>query len=111
MSVCRFTPAASRDIEAIIDYVADVSSFEAAERLLAKINQKCANLAQFPGMGRQRNELAPSSRSFPVDDYLIFYRQIDQDVEILRVVSGYQDLSALFADDKNLAIAVAMTLC
>ncbi|WP_375506307.1 type II toxin-antitoxin system RelE/ParE family toxin [uncultured Nostoc sp.] len=44
------------------------------ERLLKKINEKCSNLANFPNMGRKRNELLPLLRSFAVDDYLIFYR-------------------------------------
>lgn len=47
-------------------------------------------------MGRRRDELLPSLRSFPVDDYLIFYRPIAGGIEILRVVSGYRDLNALF---------------
>lgn len=98
-NVCRFTAAASRDIENIIDYIADNSSFDAAERLLKKINQKCSNLANFPNMGRRRDELSPSLRSLPVDDYLIFYRPIADGIEILRVVSGYRDLDALFDED------------
>jgi toxin ParE1/3/4 len=32
MNLCRFTPTASRDIEAIMDYLAEVSSFESAEK-------------------------------------------------------------------------------
>ncbi|WGV26632.1 type II toxin-antitoxin system RelE/ParE family toxin [Halotia branconii] len=47
-------------------------------------------------MGRRRDELAPNLRSFSVNDYLIFYRTIEEGVEILRVVSGYQDLEGLF---------------
>jgi toxin ParE1/3/4 len=37
-------------------------------------------------------------RGLPIENYLILYIPGDQDVEILRVVSGYQDLSALFDD-------------
>ncbi|QFS45886.1 type II toxin-antitoxin system RelE/ParE family toxin [Nostoc sphaeroides] len=95
-NICRFTVTASRDIEAIIDYIADNSSFNAAESLLSKINNKCERLAKFPAMGRRRDELAPNLRSFPVNDYLIFYRPFEEGVEILRVVSGYQDLEGLF---------------
>jgi toxin ParE1/3/4 len=36
--VCRFTVPASRDIEGIIDYIADVQSLDAADRLLDTIN-------------------------------------------------------------------------
>lgn len=79
-NICRFTAPASRDIESIIDYVADNSGFDAAESLLKKINQKCSNLTNFPNMGRRRDELSPLLRSFPVDDYLIFYRQIEDGI-------------------------------
>ncbi|KAF3885160.1 MULTISPECIES: type II toxin-antitoxin system RelE/ParE family toxin [Nostocales] len=95
-NICRFTVPASRDIENIIDYIADSSSLDAADRFLIKINQKCKTLANFPNMGRRRDELLPSLRSFPVDDYIIFYRPIEGGIEILRVVSGYRDLNALF---------------
>jgi toxin ParE1/3/4 len=105
-NICRFTAPASRDMESIIDYVADNSSFDAAERLLKKINEKCNNLANFPNMGRKRNELLPLLRSFPVDDYLIFYRAMSPTgyayaggIEILRIVSGYRNLDALFDEE------------
>ena len=98
-NICKFTVPASRDIESIIDYTADNSSFDAAESLLSKINSKCARLAKFPGMGRRRDELAVNVRSFPVNDYLIFYRPIEEGIEILRVISGYQDLEGLFLTD------------
>ncbi len=95
--ICRFTVPASRDIESIIDYVADNSSFDVAERLLNKINDQCKRLASFPSMGRKRDELAPNVRSFPIDNYLIFYCAIEEGIEVLRVVSGYRDLQDLFS--------------
>ena len=33
-----------------------------------------------------------------VDRYLIFYISIGEDIEILRIVNGYRDVSALFSD-------------
>ncbi|MFN5969167.1 MAG: type II toxin-antitoxin system RelE/ParE family toxin [Microcystis sp.] len=36
----------------------------------------------------------------PLDGYIIFYRVIDDTVEILRIVSGRQDLEALFSEIK-----------
>ena len=100
--ICRVTAPASRDIEAIMDYVAANSSFDAAERLLDKIEDKCKKLISFPSMGQKRDQLALNVRSFPVDSYLIFYREIADGVEILRVVSGYRDLKNLFFEqDEN----------
>jgi toxin ParE1/3/4 len=98
--ICRFTVPASRDLEAIIDYVAEQSSVDRSEAFLNKVNKKCQRLVQFPEMGRRRDELAAGVRSLPVESYLIFYRSIEEGVEILRVVSGYQDLETLFEENK-----------
>jgi toxin ParE1/3/4 len=69
--VCKFTLPASRDIEAIMDYVADNSNFDTAERLLDTINDKCKQLAAFPGMGQKHDEMAPNVRSFPIYDGVV----------------------------------------
>jgi toxin ParE1/3/4 len=65
---------------------------------LNKLDAKFVKIAQFPNLGRQRDEILPGLRSLPMDNYLILYMAIGQDVEIFRVVSGYRDLSALFTD-------------
>ena len=52
-------------------------------------------------MGKKRDELLPYLRSFPVENYLIFYRPIEEGIEVLRVVSGYRDLKRLFDDEEE----------
>lgn len=69
--------------------------------MLRKVNQKCQRLTKFPGLGRKRDELSAGVRSISVDSYLIFYRSVEDGVEILRIVSGYRDLDALFEDDER----------
>ena len=64
-----------------------------------KIQQACKKLAKFPNLGRRRDELIPRLRSFPVEDYLIFYFPLENGIEIARVVSGYRDLDAMFDVD------------
>ncbi len=96
--VCRITPLASRDIEAIADYLATQSSLDRAEQFLNGIDSTLQRIAQFPQIGRKRDELYPGLRSLPYEKYLIFYRLLNDDIEVLRVVSGYQDLTALFDD-------------
>ena len=98
--ICRFSVPASRDLEAIIDYIAGQNSVDRSEAFLKKVNEKCLRLVKFPGMGRRRDELAAGVRSLPVESYLIFYRAIEEGVEILRVISGYQDLEALFEENE-----------
>ena len=37
-------------------------------------------------------------RSFPVENYVAFYRIRNEVVEIVRIIHGARDLSAIFAD-------------
>ena len=101
------TEPAIQDIEQIADYIARQSGLNqadseallrSADRFLNKLDAKFVKIAQFPNLGRQRDEILPGLRSLPMDNYLILYMAIGQDVEIFRVVSGYRDLSALFTD-------------
>ena len=94
----RLTQPAIRDIEKIADYMARQSGFDRADNFLSKLDEKFVRISQFPNLGRQRNEILPSLRSLPIDSYLILYIPTGQDIEILRVVSGYQDLLNLFKD-------------
>jgi len=98
---CQFTIPASRDIERIMDAIADYGNFDLAERFLTNLNAKCATLAQFPGMGRRRDELGSGLRSFPLDRYLIFYCELEGGIEITRVISGYQDIEGLFSENDH----------
>lgn len=88
-------PLARADLLDIWNYVADDSPAK-ADRLLDTINTQCQTLARFPKMGRQRNELGASLRSFPVDNYVIFYREVAKGIEIIRVLHGARDIKGIF---------------
>ncbi len=47
-------------------------------------------------MGRARDDLRPGLRSFPVAQYVILYVIQDEDVEIVRVFHGRQDIDRHF---------------
>ena len=97
----RLTQPAIRDIEEIADYIASQHGLEQGERWLSKLNAKFSSITQFPKMGRQRDEILPGLRSLSVDSYLIFYTISQSGVDILRVVSGYRNLTALFDDSEQ----------
>lgn len=46
-----------------------------------------------PGLGRQESKLAPNLRSFPLGNYLIFYRPIEDGIAVVRVLHGARDIS------------------
>ncbi|WP_081593685.1 type II toxin-antitoxin system RelE/ParE family toxin [Anabaena sp. PCC 7938] len=55
-------------------------------------------LANFPNMGRSYANVKADLRGVLLDSYIIFYRVIDNGIEIVRVVSGYRNLESLFAE-------------
>jgi len=86
---------AKADILEIWEYIAK-DSLRAADRFVDRLDQAFERLAEFPGLGRMRDELGPSLRSFPIGNYLIVYRPVKDGIEIARVLSGYRDIEALF---------------
>jgi toxin ParE1/3/4 len=97
----RLSEPALRDIETIADYIARQSGLTQSEHFLDKLDEKLAKIAKFPRLGRQRNEILPGLRSLPIDSYLILYMPFLEDIDIVRVVSGYIDLSALFINSND----------
>ena len=95
MPVVLKRPEAERDLLDIWLYIAD-DNLENADHFLDKLEQQCQSLARQPLMGQSQEELAPGLRSFPVGNYLIFYRPIDNGIDVIRVLHGGRYLSALF---------------
>lgn len=76
-------------------------NFGAAERFLRSVHQKIELLAENPKLGRRRDELAAGIRSFPLGQYLVFYRADEVSITIVRVLSGYRDLGPLVGDQND----------
>jgi toxin ParE1/3/4 len=97
----RLTPPAITDLEAIADYLAEQADLNQSDRFLRQADQKFSRIAKFPNIGKSRPEVFPGLRSLPLDSYLVLYTVFEEYVEILRVVSGYRDLQALFAEPED----------
>jgi toxin ParE1/3/4 len=97
----RLTQPAITDIEEIADYIAHQSGLKKSEDFLSRLESKFSNIVAFPQIGRKRDKILLGMRSISMDSYLIFYVLLGEDIEILRVVSGYRDLDALFKDDND----------
>lgn len=89
------TPQSRSDLVEILLYIRR-DNRRAARRLLTTINDKLNLLAEFPGLGQPREELAQSLRSFPVGKYLLFYRPVSDGIQLIRVLHGMRDLPRLF---------------
>ena len=91
----QLTDQADQDLLEAAYYIG-LDSLEAADRWIERIHRALERLAQFPLMGRERSELAPHLRSFPAGSHVIFYRPLDDGVEIIRVLHGARDIDAMF---------------
>lgn len=99
MNRYTFTPAAVDDLDEIWEFIAD-DSVRAADRVIDDIRAAVEALADMPGMGHRREDLADETlRVWPVHSYLIVYRPEQRPIEIVRVVSGFRDLFPLFVTE------------
>jgi toxin ParE1/3/4 len=95
MPPLRITPRAILDLVEIWSYIAD-DSVENADIFVDQLNEAMQKLCRHPGMGRQRDELAPRIRSFPYQRYVIIYRPDSNALEIVRVLHGARDVESGF---------------
>ncbi|ADE16666.1 plasmid stabilization system [Nitrosococcus halophilus Nc 4] len=95
MPVFKRTAQAEEDLIEVWMYIAQ-ENVAAAERLLDEIDAKCRLLAEHPRLGAARPDIAPELRYLPISNYLLLYREIDQGIELVRVVHGARRLDQLF---------------
>lgn len=98
MSRSRFvlTPQARADLVNIWSYLAEDSS-ENADRVLARLYAAFTQLAEMPGMGHHREDLADARHRFwTVYSYIIAYRDQAWPLEIVAIVHGSVQLDAFF---------------
>ena len=84
-------PQAKLDLIEIWGFIADDNE-AAADRMLDRIDDVLGMLRDRPLAGRERPELAPKLRSFPVGSYLVFYLPLPNGIDLVRVRSGYLDI-------------------
>ena len=99
MSQVTRRPLAEADILEIWDYIADDNP-AAADRWVDHLDGQFRLLATQPKMGRARDELAPSVRSFPFGRYVVFYVPIDDGIDVVRVLHGARDIDEIFNPEK-----------
>ena len=102
MKQLRISKLAELDLDKIWHHVAKKSdSIETANRVVDSITKHFSTLARQPTAGRGREELAPGLRSFPAEDYVVYYRESGPRVIISRVIHGKRDQEKAFTDDDD----------
>lgn len=98
MSQYVLTPEAVGDLDAIEEYLSGQSS-GAPGRVLTELREAMRRLADMPGIGHLREDLADEPlRFWTVYSYLIVYRPETKPLQIIRVLHGARHVKAILED-------------
>jgi toxin ParE1/3/4 len=93
-------PLAEFDLEECVAYLSQ-DNVKAAHRFYMQVYHTLESVCEFPGIGSTLKvdlEIADGIRKFPVkgyEDYLIFYREYDTHIEVIRILHGARDIMHL----------------
>ncbi len=107
----RFTPEAIRDIQSVSDYITNkLGNPSAAARIKKSILKSCSLLKNQPLMGgsvAEKTGRETDLRYHICEEHLIFYRALEKEILIARVLSGRMDyISILFGQSWNMGAPV-----
>ncbi|GGX60428.1 type II toxin-antitoxin system RelE/ParE family toxin [Saccharospirillum salsuginis] len=89
------SPEAENDLLDIWLYIADDQPIN-ADRFLDKLLEKALKLAEFPELGRNREDLASGLKCFPVQRYVLYYQATTTKLLLVRVLPADRDISLIF---------------
>lgn len=95
MKPVSFAPAARADLEAIGRYIAEDNPDRAAS-FVAELLESAAQAAERPRSFPQRDDVSPGLRAARHGRYLILFRDLADQVRVVRVLHGARDLKAAF---------------
>jgi plasmid stabilization system protein ParE len=91
----NLTPEAQQDLREIQDYIAEDNP-KAAGKVIDDCFKAFDLLAENPLMGHQREDLTSRKvRFWNCYSYLIIYSAESEPISIVRVLSGYRDITSL----------------
>jgi toxin ParE1/3/4 len=94
------TERALADLDEIADWIGR-DNWDRAEAFIDLLQSKCMTLSRYPRRYPLVTGAAEAGlRKLTFRDYLIFYRPLDEKLEILRIVHRARDWAALLAHDK-----------
>ena len=99
----RIAPTADADLDEIWLFLArKTGNLDFATQVVDSISEKFALFVRFPFMGRRHaGNNSGDMRSFPIDDYIIFYRVRRGEVQIVRVLHGSRNAEATFTEEES----------
>lgn len=93
----RLSPCVPRDLEEIVEYIAQDSPRHAV-RVLRLLRARMKEIARQPNIYRLRPEIGPDARLATAGNYVILFRIRQKVVRVERVVHGSRDLLEMLED-------------
>ena len=97
MKRLSYRPAALDDLRAIAAWIAEDNP-DRALSFIAELREKAIQAAERPESFPARDELAAGLRAARLGRYLIFFLNLPDEVQIVRVLHGARDLGRLFEE-------------
>lgn len=94
MKRLSYRPAALDDLRSIALYITEDNPSRAAS-FIEELRAKAAQAAERPETFPARDDLAPGLRAARLGRYLIFFRNLPDEVEVVRVLHSARDLKAV----------------
>ena len=96
MADVEISGPARRDLREIHRWIAQDDPV-AADRVLSDLRDAVTRLAEMPGLGHVRDDLADHTlRAWTVRRYVVIYQPDRVPLLIVRVLSGYRDIGSIF---------------
>lgn len=96
MADVEISAPARRDLREIHRWIAQDDPV-AADRVLSDLRDAVTRLAEMPGLGHVRDDLADETlRAWTVRRYVVIYQPDRVPLLIVRVLSGYRDIGSIF---------------
>ncbi|EOG1934252.1 type II toxin-antitoxin system RelE/ParE family toxin [Providencia stuartii] len=90
------SPLAVQDLESIGDWIAKDNPVRALS-FIEELYQKCLLIADSPTLYAERPEILPGLRSCAYGRYLLFFRVLEAEVRIERILHSSRDIPAHFS--------------
>ncbi len=105
MSAIHRRAKARQDLVEIFRYYSREAGLRIAHRFFAQAEATFSRLAGMPGLGTRYDHRHPALaevRFFPVSrfrKYIVFYRQVADGIEIVRVLHGARDIAGILSEE------------
>lgn len=99
MGIFRLTDLAKSDLRSIGRYTQTTWGREQRNVYLTRLDECFHLLAQEPERGRACDDIRPGYRQYHVGRHLIFYRAIEEGIEIVRILHDRMDVEAHLEED------------